>query len=195
VDPTTKELEYNPTYDELFAPVAGPVNPFLTDQMRAPRNMLSGYVEKAHISAFQFENQRRTFHTMGYALDPSVDGETSDGKSFVGDLQAAYDTEGKTVFESPCPKTIQDKRKRKQLKNNNPEDVEGFLGPWGKYADEKTVARPSEQEKAELEEILAKKHKRGKMPEDKTLEEKSILHSKNVNITHLLKMITNCLLF
>lgn len=90
VDPTTKELQYNPKYEELFAPVQGPENPNLTDQMREPRNTLAGYVEKAHISAFQFENQRRTFHTYGYALDPSVDGATTSGHSFVGDLQVSF---------------------------------------------------------------------------------------------------------
>lgn len=87
VDPTTKELQYNPKYEELFAPVQGPENPNLTSQMRAQRNILSGFVEKAHISAFQFENQRRTFHTYGYALDPSVNTPGTDGNSFVGDLQ------------------------------------------------------------------------------------------------------------
>lgn len=174
VHPDTKELEYNPKFEELYAPVQGPSNPFLTDQMRAQRNTLAGYVEKAHINAFQFEAQRRTFHTYGYALDPTVDGEITDGQSYVGDLQSAYDTEGKTVFEAPKPK-----KKRKQEKNDNPSDIEGFVGPWGKYQDEVTVARPNEQEKAELEEILAKRHKRGRIPEDKPLEEKSILHIKD----------------
>lgn len=173
IDPSTKELAYNPKFDELFAPVQGPDNPFLTDQMRAPRNTLSGYVEKAHISAFNFENQRRTFHTYGFALDPSVNGEVADGSSYVGDLQTAYDTDGKTVFESPKPK-----KKRKQDKNDDPADIEGFLGPWGKYENEQTVAKPSEEEKAALEELLAKRHRRNRIPEDKPLEEKSILHSK-----------------
>lgn len=165
-------MAYNPKFEELFAPVQGPDNPFLTEQMRAPRNTLSGYVEKAHISAFNFENQRRTFHTYGFALDPSVNGEVADGSSYVGDLQTAYDTDGKTVFESPKPK-----KKRKQEKNDDPADIEGFLGPWGKYENEQTIAKPSEEEKAALEELLAKRHRRNRIPEDKPLEEKSILHS------------------
>ncbi|XP_055381264.1 pre-mRNA-processing factor 17 [Condylostylus longicornis] len=174
VDPANKELQYNPKYEELFAPVQGPENPFLTEQMRAQRNTLSGYIEKAHVNAFQFENQRRTFHTYGYALDPTVDSQTIEGQNYVGDLQSAYDTDGKTVFESPKPK-----KKRKQEKNDNPEDVEGFVGPWGKYVDEQTVARPNEDEKAALEEILSKRHKRGRIPEEKPIEEKSILHIKD----------------
>jgi hypothetical protein len=33
--------------------------------MAAPRNMLSGYAEPAHINDFMFEQQRRTFATYG----------------------------------------------------------------------------------------------------------------------------------
>ncbi|CAH1976621.1 unnamed protein product [Acanthoscelides obtectus] len=53
------------------------------------RNILSGYIEPAHVSEFQFENQRRTFASYGYALDPSVsetgqtgvEGSTDEGKN------------------------------------------------------------------------------------------------------------------
>lgn len=172
VDPISKELTYNPKFEELYAPVQGPYNPNLTNQQRAQRNTLSGYVEKAHISAFNFENQRRTFHTYGYALDPSVNDKDNDGQSWVGDVQTAYDTNGKTVFESPRPK-----KKRKMERNDNPDDVEGFVGPWAKYENEESIARPNEQQKAELEEILAKRTRRTRIPEEKPLEEKSILHS------------------
>lgn len=171
LDPTLKEVTYNPRYEEMYAPVKGPEHPDLTMQQRAPRNTLAGYVEKAHINAFEFENQRRTFHTYGYALDPSVD-DQADGQSFVGDLQSAYDDNGKTVFEPPKAKKL-----RKQEKNDNPEDIEGFLGPWGKFENEVSVAKPNEQERAELDELLSKRHKRGRIPEDKPLEEKSTLHS------------------
>lgn len=172
LDPTLKEVTYNPRYEEMYTPVKGPEHPDMTMQQRAPRNTLAGYVEKAHINAFEFENQRRTFHTYGYALDPSVD-EQADGKSYVGDLQSAYDDNGKTVFEAPKAKKM-----RKQEKNDNPEDIEGFLGPWGRFENEVTVAKPNEQERAELDELLSKRHKRGRIPEDKPLEEKSTLHSK-----------------
>ena len=67
------ELTYNPTYEELFAPEQGPKNPFKTNQALAKANTLTGYVEKAHINDFQFDNQRKTFHSYGYAEDPSLD--------------------------------------------------------------------------------------------------------------------------
>ena len=97
VDPSTKEISYNPTYEELFAPQVrrqaalttkwelavcgtndrvilsfftqlGPANPHKTAQQRATKNMLSGYIEPSHINAFEFENQRRTFHKFGKCL-------------------------------------------------------------------------------------------------------------------------------
>ena len=43
----------------------GPANPFKTQQQQAQKNMLAGFVEPAHFNHFQFENQRRTFHTYG----------------------------------------------------------------------------------------------------------------------------------
>lgn len=78
VDPRVDELSYNPKYEQLFAPVIGPENPFKSTQQQAARNMLSGYVEPAHLSEFQFENQRRTFSSFGFALDPSVNTEDGD---------------------------------------------------------------------------------------------------------------------
>ncbi|XP_063703595.1 pre-mRNA-processing factor 17 [Culicoides brevitarsis] len=171
VDPNTKKLTYNPKYDELCTPVQGPSNPNLTEQMKAHRNTLSGFVEKAHISEFQFENQRRTFHSFGYAVDPST---VTDGKTYVGHLQGAYDSDGKTVFQKT---TRKDPRKR--IKNNMPEDVHGFSGPWAKYEDEQRVACPNDEERAEIEEMMAKKNKRHKISEDAPVEEKTILHVKD----------------
>lgn len=46
----------------------GPANPFKTKQQLAIKNTLSGYAEEAHVSDFNFENQRRTFHSYGKSL-------------------------------------------------------------------------------------------------------------------------------
>ena len=48
---------------------------------------------------------------------------------------------GLTAFEK-TKKRPEDKRKR--LLNDNPSDIEGFIGPWGKFVDKKTVMKPSE---------------------------------------------------
>ncbi|CAC5382507.1 CDC40 [Mytilus coruscus] len=48
---------------------------------------------------------------------------------------------GKTVFEL-TQKRPEDKRKRQR--NDDSSDIEGYLGPWGKFVDEKTVMKPNE---------------------------------------------------
>ena len=77
LDPASKEVEYNPKYDDLFAPVVGPVDPNKDEDDYAPKNSLTGFIEKAHVNDFQFDLQRKTFHSYGYAMDPStnVEGE------------------------------------------------------------------------------------------------------------------------
>ncbi|CAH0703066.1 unnamed protein product [Spodoptera exigua] len=175
--PNNQELMHNPKYEELFAPTYGPENPFQTQQMKANRNILSGYVEKAHISDFQFENQRRTFTSYGHAVDPSTDSEAT-GDAIVVSAMIAPPEEalGKSVFETIKKRPLD---KKKRTKNDNPEDINGFLGPWGGYEGEQRVMRPEGDEAKELQEIVAKRQKKGKVDDDKPLEEKSIFHIDN----------------
>ncbi|EAW48320.1 cell division cycle 40 homolog (yeast), isoform CRA_b [Homo sapiens] len=160
-------------------PEFGPENPFRTQQMAAPRNMLSGYAEPAHINDFMFEQQRRTFATYGYALDPSLDNHQVSAK-YIGSVEEAEKNQGLTVFETGQKKT----EKRKKFKENDASNIDGFLGPWAKYVDEKDVAKPSEEEQKELDEITAKRQKKGKQEEEKPGEEKTILHG-NIFFVHL----------
>ena len=37
--------------------------------------------------------------------------------------------------------------KRKRQRNDDAGDIEGYLGPWGKFVDEKTTMMPDEEEK------------------------------------------------
>ncbi|XP_029665942.1 pre-mRNA-processing factor 17-like [Formica exsecta] len=96
---TATEITSNLKHEELFGPEVGPENPFKTQQQRAVKNMLSGYVEHAHISPFQFENQRRTFASYGniniIAVKDSVDYQ---GRSF---LHAPQDVGVNLRSESP----------------------------------------------------------------------------------------------
>uniref|UniRef100_A0A8C4EVL1 Cell division cycle 40 homolog (S. cerevisiae) n=1 Tax=Dicentrarchus labrax TaxID=13489 RepID=A0A8C4EVL1_DICLA len=176
LDPSLKEVTYNPTYETMFAPEFGPMNPFKSQQMAAPRNMLSGYAEPAHLNDFMFEQERRTFATYGYALDPSVDTHQVCTSSYIGAVDEAEKNKGLTVFESGPKKS----EKRKKVKGGEAEEIDSFLGPWAKYADEKDVAKPSEDEQKELDEITAKRQKKGRNEEEAPAEEKTILHVKEM---------------
>ena len=162
-------------YDELFAPVVGPHNPFKTQQEAATKNTLAGFVEDAHVNAFQFELQRRTFHSYGYAYDPSTTAE-GEGDKLVGNSLKAKENDTKTVFEDTRKRPLD---KRKKDRNDDPSDIDGYLGPWAKFKDEETVSHPNDAEAAYLEEYLAKKKKRGKVQNEVPLEEKSQLHIKD----------------
>lgn len=100
---------------------------------------MNGYTERTTLSDFQFENQRRTFDSFGYAADPSV-GEHATPQ-IIGDQVTAEANQGMTIFET-SKKRLAEKRQRE--KNYNPDDVEGFQGPWAPFVDEITVSRPSE---------------------------------------------------
>ena len=56
-------------------------------------------------------------------------------------LMDRYLVSGLTVFEG-AEKREADKRKRQR--NSDASDVDGYLGPWGKFVDEKTTLKPSE---------------------------------------------------
>merc|ERR1712106_127259 len=175
IDPLEKELKYNPKYEELYAPVMGPVKNE-TDYHKVKRNTLAGHVEEAHFNAFDFESQRRTFAVYGYAVDPSVADVPDSCRKYVGDVQTAEETQGITIFET---KKKEDRpKKRKTEKNNDAGDIDGYKGPWAKYENEQTVMKPPEEEQHELDEILAKRQKRGKNTDDKPIEEKTLLHIK-----------------
>uniref|UniRef100_A0A8C2ZKS2 Pre-mRNA-processing factor 17 n=1 Tax=Cyclopterus lumpus TaxID=8103 RepID=A0A8C2ZKS2_CYCLU len=176
LDPSLKEVSFNPTFETLFAPEFGPINPFKSQQMAAPRNMLSGYAEPAHLNDFMFEQQRRTFSTYGYALDPSVDTHQVSSISYIGAVDEAEKNKGLTVFEPGQKKT----EKRKKIKGGEAGDMDNFLGPWAKYIDEKDSAKPSEEEQKELDEITAKRQKKGKNEEEAPAEEKTVLHVKDM---------------
>ncbi|XP_075920738.1 pre-mRNA-processing factor 17-like, partial [Petromyzon marinus] len=170
LDPSCREVMFNPTYETLFAPEVGPVNPFRTKQMSAERNSLAGFTEAAHFSDFMFEQQRRTFTSYGYALDPSVDLVDPAAERFVGAVDQAEKLKGITVFES-MKKRPGDRRRRQR--EDDPSNVESYLGPWAKFVDERPVAKPSLKE---LDEITAKRQKRGRREEEAAVEEKTILH-------------------
>ncbi|CAH8644532.1 unnamed protein product [Schistosoma rodhaini] len=170
VDPQSNELIHNPTYEELFAPSFGPVNPFKSEKQLAPKNTLTGYVEEAHVNKFAFENQHRTFMTYGYAEDPSVEGGAD--RRLVGEPESMVENEGKTACEK------RQKRKgdlRKRDSNWDPTS-EDYTGPWAKYKDEVTVSVPSEEDRVYLEAYLAKKASKRKVVEEAPVEEKSTLH-------------------
>ena len=49
--------------------------------------------------------------------------------------------------------------KRKKQRNDDSSDVDGYLGPWASYVDQEHVSKPSEEQREQLNELLAKRAK------------------------------------
>eukprot|EP01134_Creolimax_fragrantissima_P000479 CFRG0479T1 len=140
IDPHAKNIGYNPTYEEMYGPTEGPSNPFKTSQEAAEKNIISGYVEETGMSDFAFEEQRRTFHSYGYALDPSL------GGNVVGDRVRAGKQGYSSTFEGIAKKQGEKNEKRKRESKGTAADLDGYMGPWAKWKDEKTTAKPSDEQ-------------------------------------------------
>jgi len=170
IDEKLKILPYNPRYEEMWTSKAGPQNPMITEFHKATKNSLAGYVEKASVSDFNFDTQRKTFQSFGYAIDPS---SSSVGDQIVGDATEATDKKTATIFEK-TPLRPKDKRRRER--NDDPSDIDGYLGPWANYKDQCMVARPTEEQQKEIDAILSKRKKRVRGGVVEEEESKSTLH-------------------
>lgn len=107
LDPTQHVVAFNPTYDQLWAPIQGPAHPYAKDGIaQGMRNHKLGFVEDASIDSFVFDEQYNTFYKYGYAADPSG----SAGYNYVGDLDALQQNDGISVYNIP-----QSEQKRRKL--------------------------------------------------------------------------------
>jgi len=147
-------LDYNPTFEELHRPTLGPLAPYAKKGGAVQRNVWNGHAEHVNVGEFNFEDQRVTFEQMGYAVDPSVDNSSYVSvQKYIGDKKTARSTGGETLATRKGLR-VGDKRKREDKgAASNVTDYgleEGFKGPWAKYKDEITVAKPSEEEIEEM---------------------------------------------
>ncbi|KAI3852350.1 hypothetical protein MKX03_018830 [Papaver bracteatum] len=193
IDPAQHVVAYNPTYDQLWAPICGPAHPYAKDGLaQGMRNHKLGFVENAAIDTFVFDEQYNTFHKYGYAADPSG----SSGTNYVGDLDALQKNNGISVYNIPQSK----QRKRKIEKKierqedeandidlddvNNPAS-ENWLkknrqSPWAGKKEGVEVELTEEQKKY-AEEYAVKKAEKEKGSDHNTGEvvaEKSTFHGK-----------------
>ncbi|XP_027082504.1 uncharacterized protein [Coffea arabica] len=104
LDPTQHMVSFNPTYDQLWAPIYGPAHPYAKDGIaQGLRNHKLGFVEDASIEPFVFDEQYNTFYKYGYAADPS-------GNNFVGDLDKLQESGAVSVYNIP-----QNEQKRRRI--------------------------------------------------------------------------------
>eukprot|EP00485_Elphidium_margaritaceum_P013165 CAMPEP_0202694748 /NCGR_PEP_ID=MMETSP1385-20130828/8527_1 /ASSEMBLY_ACC=CAM_ASM_000861 /TAXON_ID=933848 /ORGANISM="Elphidium margaritaceum" /LENGTH=625 /DNA_ID=CAMNT_0049350647 /DNA_START=29 /DNA_END=1906 /DNA_ORIENTATION=+ len=138
-DMGTTQVLHNPKADVLFGPIAGPLRKYShsrAQEFKPKQTTLSGYVEVEDVDAFSFNEQYHTFNSFGYAMNPSNNTDDHNNNNdtqskYVGDQESLRDHQATTIFNQ-SNRMIKDKRKnvRKRLRNNDPTDVDGYLGPW-----------------------------------------------------------------
>ncbi|KDO45809.1 hypothetical protein CISIN_1g007411mg [Citrus sinensis] len=191
IDPSQHFIAYNPTYEQLWAPIYGPAHPYAKDGIaQGMRNHKLGFVEDASIDSFVFDEQYNTFYKYGYAADPA-------GNNYVGDFEALEKNNGVSVYNI----RQNEQKKRKLEKKQEAEEVDGTAvdvdpaefnnpatdtwlmknrkSPWaGKKEGVQTEL--SEEQKKYAEEYAKKKEEKGNAGGEKGehVEDKSTFHGK-----------------
>ncbi|XP_061337535.1 uncharacterized protein LOC133284522 [Gastrolobium bilobum] len=140
IDPTHHAVGFNPTYDQLWAPIQGPSHPYAKDGIaQGMRNHKLGFVEDAAIEPFLFDEQYNTFHKFGYAADPSA----STGYNYVGDFDALHKNNAISVYN--IPKHEQKKRKIELKKKKEEDEEEGENDNDGDNEDGCEIENPASE--------------------------------------------------
>ena len=142
-NPSSSALTYNVTYDNLARPNQGPANPFKTSSGNAlkRKNVLTGQAEEAAMSEATFRTQHRTFQSLGYTQDPSLNG------NYVGNQAAVEKYGGRDVVQLRHSKDESAVIRSKRQKKGDSSIVDGegsYLGPWARYKGDDIVYEQAE---------------------------------------------------
>ncbi|CAA2967797.1 pre-mRNA-processing factor 17-like isoform X1 [Olea europaea subsp. europaea] len=131
LNPTQHVVSFNPTYDQLWAPVVGPAHPYAKDGLaQGLRNHKLGFVENAAIEPFVFDEQYNTFYKFGYAADPTEN-------NYVGDVEALKQYDGVSVYNIP-----QHEQKKRKLEKKK-ETLEQLENEGNDLMDSEEVDNPA----------------------------------------------------
>lgn len=91
----SKEVAYNPKAETLYAAVQGPaaLPPGLF--RNGVNNTPTGHVERTNLNHFLFDQQYHTFHSYGFAADPTI---SAHPQSFVGNAERMQTKGAATVY-------------------------------------------------------------------------------------------------
>lgn len=145
-------LQYNPTYSELQKAEQREQEELRAQGKLIKKNTLTGYVEMTHLSEAQFEEQRRNHH---FKPTTSVNEIVSNQSE-----QSKPEQEDISEVKSSDTDLYPPNKSKKRIKNDDPTDIDGYMGPWAAYRDERHFSKPNEEDAAIIAEYMAKRKKR-----------------------------------
>ena len=142
-NPLSNALTYNVTYDNLARPSEGPANPFKSTvgNVLKRKNVLTGNAEETNMSEATFKTQHRTYQSLGYTKDPSVNG------AFVGNQSAIAKYGGRDVVQLRHSKEDSAVIRAKRQKKGDSSVVDGegaYIGPWARYTSDDVAYEQAE---------------------------------------------------
>lgn len=134
-----------------------------------------GNVRAQAISHLDFETQRRSYASFGYAIDPASIGKNK--IKYTGDTDKIKD------FGAPDALGLLPERSKAEVKSMKREargdykDLDNFKGPWAKFEMEVELDDPTlDEPSSELEETEGEKPKKRRFENGLTGDERTIFH-------------------
>eukprot|EP01132_Coremiostelium_polycephalum_P010667 gene10667-13065_t len=125
IDPRSKSLVYNPTFDNMSGDVEGPQKPFLHSKNKMDptiKNHVNGVIENYYMNDYSFSEQYYSFKSKGFAANPDIpDGIVSN----------INNNESTTELYSNNNNNNNNEKKKGKRVYEDPANVSNYKGTWG----------------------------------------------------------------
>jgi len=145
----SREVAFNPRVDTLYAPVQGPATLPPGVRRDTVNNTPTGHVERTNMNDFLFDQQYHTFHSYGFAADPTINARRG---TVVGNVERLQDkVASATVFDSTSSSRLRKKQAKEKRKKGGDPGSDEYLGPWAPPVDEAAPEQLTSSEVAAYE--------------------------------------------
>ena len=145
---------HNPRANVLFGAIEGPLRKYCknrNDEFKPSQTTLAGYAEIEAVDDLTFNEQYHTYCSFGYAINPDHDTSTNTKNKYIGNINNLKENKAMTIYNQSNKMRKEKKiNRKKRLRNDDPSDIDGYLGPWSKIC-------KSEEEKNEYKKELLKR--------------------------------------
>lgn len=174
IDPHAKQVTYNATYEDMWAPVQTVSRPFERASIQSGvKNHLTGFVENHNMNEFTFKEQFYTFHNYGFANDPSANATLVANLKMKDTITPTTSINNNNNINGQFPVTVYNsdnpnKPEKKKRKPTGSPGREDYLGPWAGFEQEEVVEAGLNEEQRKVVEaaMVGKKRQRGKRAEE-----------------------------
>ena len=172
---SAKEISYNPPVERLYAPIAGPANPFRPTPAGA-HNIVSGNFERSHLSEYMFQQQYRANNREGCPEDARRDWETKSRKADREKDKRRRSAAGEEVEDEDDSDEEERQRRKESLGDVDPKRMKLVARKEGN-----ALSLEGDEDREGLTVYFEEDEKRGvRIARYEAIEPKSLLHRKEI---------------